>query len=83
VTVQVAEEPVPDKLHPVSVPVPLVLIATFPVGVTLVLGEVSVTVILQPMPPLAFEQLTKVDVARSVTVMVVDPELAWRVESPL
>jgi hypothetical protein len=59
------------------VPVPVVLIATFPVGVTVALGEVSVTAILQPIPPLAFEQLTKVEVARSVTVMVVDPELAW------
>jgi len=52
-------------------------VSNFLLGVTLVLGEVSFTVTLQSMPPLAFEQLSKVEVGRSVTVMVVEAELGW------
>ena len=70
-TVQVAEEPEPDSVHGfgLKVPVPLVFQATVPVGVAGVPGEVSVTVAVQTMPPLAFEQLTIVEVVR-FTVMV-------------
>ena len=69
-TLQIADEPLPDRVQVagLKVPVPLLIQLTVPVGVIVVPGEVSVTVAAQSMPPLAFEQLTMVDVVRFVTV---------------
>ena len=73
--VQVADEPVPDRLQLVNVPLPVLLIATVPIGAIAVPGEVSVTVTVQTVLPLSFGHVTIVDVVRSVTVRLVVPEL--------
>ena len=73
---QVAVEPVVDRLHSVNVPVPVPFIATVPVSVTGIAGEISVTLTLQMILPFILEQLTMVEVDRLVTITVVLPELA-------
>ena len=81
---QVADEPVPDRvqLAGLKVPVPLLIQLTVPVGVIAVPGE-AVTVTVQTMLPLAFEQLTVVDVVRFVTVRLNEPKLPEWPESPI
>ena len=67
----------PESAQLVNVPVPVLLIETVPVGVIGVPGEVSVTVTVQTMLPLTFEQFTVVDDVRFSTVRLVVPELPW------
>ena len=84
-TLQDADEPVPNgvQLAGVKVPVPLLIQPTVPVGVSVVPGEVSVTVAAQTILPIAFEQVTVVKVVRFVTVRLNKPKLlAWD-ESPV
>ena len=76
-TVHVPDEPMPESAQLVNVPVPVLLIETVPVGVIGVPGEVSVTVTVQTMLPLTFEQFTVVDDVRFSTVRLVVPELPW------
>jgi len=73
--VHAADEPVPDRAQLVKVPVPVLPIETVPVGVTGVPGAVSVTVTVQTMLPLTFEQFTVVEDVRFPTVGLVVPEL--------
>ena len=67
----------PESAQLVNVPVPVLLIETVPVGVIGVPGEVSVTVTVQTMLPLTFEQFTVVEDVRFSTVRLVVPELPW------
>ena len=80
VEVQAADAVVPARVHVVNVPVtPVSLIATVPVGVMKVPGDVSVTVTLQFEPwliPTGVVQLTVVGVALLLTTMLVVPLLA-------
>ena len=69
------DEPVPDRVQLVNMPLPVLLMATVPVGVIAVPGEVSVTVTVQTMLPLTFGQVTIVEVVRSVTARLVVPEV--------
>jgi hypothetical protein len=77
VDAQVAVPALPLRLQVVNVPDLLLDMVTVPVGVIGVPELVSVTVTLQVVPvpasTVAGEQLSEVDVARAVTVMVVEP----------
>lgn len=88
VTEQVADVPVPLRVHgePVKVPVLLVAKLTVPDGVLAVPTSVSVTVTphvaATPTLPVA-GQLTTVLVARRLTVTLVEPLLpVWIVDPP-